>query len=245
MDLTPPSPASPKLLDHWHVAVGYALILAVLWSPRVTQRPLYILAILFIAADTWITFEGWSAMGLRRTNFLRSLWVPGVAMAVAALAILTAIHEQTLHPLGGPMIYVHNFWGYAIWSFAQQWLMQGFFLLRFLRLFSTGRIAAIAAATLFALAHLPNPILTALTLFWGLVACFVFLRYRNLYTLGLTHAILGICVAITVPGPITHNMRVGRGYLAWQNHQSKEQLSRRANQQTAAPVLVPAKLKSS
>jgi membrane protease YdiL (CAAX protease family) len=219
----PPAPASSNIRDSWRIAVGYVLILAVLWSPRPTQRPLYILAVLFIVADTWMSFEGWRAMGLRRTNFLRSLWVPAVALAVASLAVLAALHEQTLHPLGGPMVYVRNFWGYAMFAFAQQWLMQGFFLLRFLRLFSTGRVAAMAAATLFALAHLPNPILTALTLIWGLAACFVFLRYRNLYTLAITHAILGICLAITVPGPVTRNMRVGLGYLTYPRHHPADQ----------------------
>jgi hypothetical protein len=43
----------------------------------------------------------------------------------------------------------------------------------------------------------------------------VFLRYRNLYPLALAHAILGITVAITIPGPMMHNMRVGLGYLKY------------------------------
>jgi len=80
------------------------------------------------------------------------------------------------------------------------------------------RYAAIVAASIFAVAHLPNPILTAVTLIWGLVACFVFLRYRNLYTLAITHAILGICLAISVPGPVIRNMRVGLGYLTYPRH---------------------------
>ncbi len=57
-----------------------------------------------------------------------------------------------------------------------------------------------------------------MTLIWGLIACFVFLRYRNLYTLAITHAILGICLAISVPGPVIRNMRVGLGYLTYPRH---------------------------
>ena len=56
------------------------------------------------------------------------------------------------------------------------------------------------AALLFALAHLPNPILAPITLIWGLAACLLFLRYRNLYPLMIAHAILGITIAITIPG---------------------------------------------
>jgi len=204
--------------DLWQLAIGYLLILAVIWSPRQTQRPLYILAVLFIVFATWMSFDGWSAMGLRRANFLRSLWVPAIALLLATCTVLAAICLHTLHPVGGFTLYLKSFWGYAIWSFAQQWLLQAFFLARFRRLLPSPQSAAIAAAGIFALAHLPNPILTSMTLVWGLIACFFFLRYRNLYPLAITHAILGICLAICVPGPVIRNMRVGLGYLTYPRH---------------------------
>lgn len=210
--------AATRPRDLLQLAVGYVLILAVIWSPRAAQRPLYILAVLFIAATTWASFDGWTAMGLRRTNFLRSLWAPAVALALASIAVLVAIRYQTLHPVGGILLYLRNFWGYAIWSFAQQWLLQAYFLLRLVRILPGKRYAAVVAASIFAVAHLPNPILTVMTLAWGLIACLVFLRYRNLYTLAITHAILGICLAISVPGPVIRNMRVGLGYLTYPSH---------------------------
>ena len=81
------------------------------------------------------------------------------------------------------------------------------------------------ATGLFVIAHLPNPILTVLTLFWGSASCRLFLRYRSLYTLAMAHAILGISIAITIPGPVDHNMRVGLGYLTYNsskfNHRSQ------------------------
>ena len=212
-----PAP-STRLRDLLQLAVGYLLILAVIWSPRATQRPLYILAVLFLVAATWVSFDGWASMGLRRTNFLRSLWLPAIALVIASLAVVAAIRYQTLHPVGGFTRYLKSFWGYAIWSFAQQWLLQAFFLLRLLRILPGKPYAAVVAASIFALAHLPNPILTAATLIWGLIACLVFLRYRNLYTLAITHAVLGICLAICVPGPVIRNMRVGLGYLTYPRH---------------------------
>ena len=42
-----------------------------------------------------------------------------------------------LHPVGTIGLYVRTFWGYAIWSFAQQLLLQSFFLARFRRLLPT------------------------------------------------------------------------------------------------------------
>jgi membrane protease YdiL (CAAX protease family) len=104
--------------------------------------------------------------------------------------------------------------GYIVWSFVQQFLLQGYFLFRLLRLVPRTS-AALTAAGIFAAAHLPNPVLTAVTLLWGSVACFVFLRCRNVYILMLTHAVLGVTLAISVPGPILHNMRVGLGYLRY------------------------------
>ena len=56
------------------------------------------------------------------------------------------------------------------------------------------------ATGLFALGHLPSPILTAVTVVWGAAACWLFLRYRNVFTLGVAHAVLGVCVAITGAG---------------------------------------------
>jgi len=64
----------------------------------------------------------------------------------------------------------------------------------------------------------PNPFLMPATLLWGFASCLLFLRYRNLYPLMMAHAILGITVAITIPGPVVHNMRVGLGYLTYRSH---------------------------
>jgi hypothetical protein len=113
---------------------------------------------------------------------------------------------------------VGTYIAYAVWSGVQQFLLQGFFLVRFLRLIPGSWQAALVAAALFASAHLPSPFLAPITLIWGFVACLLFLRYRNLYPLALAHAILGITIALTVPGTLDHNMRVGLGYLTYDPH---------------------------
>jgi membrane protease YdiL (CAAX protease family) len=78
----------------------------------------------------------------------------------------------------------------------------------------------LAAALMFALAHLPNPVLTPVTLVWGIAACVLFLRYRNICSLGLAHGILGLCVAIIVPDSVQHHMRVGISYYRYHPHRS-------------------------
>ncbi len=74
-------------------------------------------------------------------------------------------------------------------------------------------MAVWAAATLFAAAHLPSPILTAFALAGGLFFCEMFRRYRSIYPIAVGHAVLGLTVAVTMPDSLMHHMRAGIGYL--------------------------------
>lgn len=246
MDLSPNTGKPNKRVQQRalvELAVGYLLILLVIWTPRPWQRVLWLVAVAGVATITCMsikesagesspgsTREAFRAMGLRKENFLRSLWVVGVALVLAGIAVVIAVKSNTLQlPVspttgeGGPLVFIKTFWGYALWTFVQQFLLQGFFLLRLLRFMPGPRSAAFAGAGLFALAHLPNPVLAPATLVWGFASCLIFLRYRNLYPLAIAHAIFGITIAITVPGPIVRNMRVGLGYLRY-GHRHPQQL---------------------
>lgn len=205
--------------DLFELSVGYGLILLVIWTPNPWQRLLYWVAAAFILVVSLKSFDGWPTMGLRRTNLLQSLWIVGLGLLGAAVAVMMAARFGTLRPWHGPIELVRRFWGYAIWAFLQQFLLQVFFLQRLLRLVSGKMLAVVITAGIFSFAHLPSPILTLATLVFGFAACFLFLRYRNLYPLAITHAVLGIGIAICFPGPVTHNMRVGLGYLEYRPNQ--------------------------
>ncbi len=207
-----------KRRDWIEIGVAYALILAVEWTPRPWQRFLWIVAAVGIAVILWKSFDGWQALGLRKANLGRSLWIAGAALLLAGAAIVAAARMHTLLVVEGPWVFPETYGAYAVWTGVQQFLLQGFFLLRLLRVMPKAWQAALAAAVLFAAAHVPNPFLVPVTFIWGFVACLLFLRYRNLYPLMMAHAILGITVAITVPGPLVHNMRVGLGYVTYRSH---------------------------
>jgi membrane protease YdiL (CAAX protease family) len=207
--------ARPPLWAVGELAIGYLLVLAVIWSTRPLQRWLYWLAIAWFLFAIVASFPGWKAMGCSATGFWRSSWVVGVALTLAGAGVAAASILHTLHHPSGLVNWILAFGGYSVWSLAQQFLLQGYFLSRLVRVVPSATVAAIIAAIIFALAHLPNPILTVLTLVWGLAACLVFVRSRNLWPLAIAHAIFGICVAITIPGSTSHNMRVGRGYLTY------------------------------
>ena len=221
--------AAPKRRDWIELCLGYSLIMAVIWTPRPLQTVLYFATIAVLLAMFWRSFEGWTAMGLRATNLLRSLWIVGVALLLASIPVLFAIRLNTLNVADGRVLFLKTYWGYAVWSLVQQILLLDFFLSRFLRLLPGKRSAVVATAGIFALAHAPNPILTSLTLLWGLAACLLFLRYRNIYPLAIAHAIFGICIAVTVPAPVTHHMRVGLGYLQYRRHAPHQSKTRDTN----------------
>ena len=215
------SPARPI----FEVAFTFAFIEIILWMPRAQQGWLSLVAFAWILGSTFLVKQNRDAVELGISGFRRSLWVVATALALAALEILIARHEQTLHPPYENGVIHYRVWGYVLWSFLQQFILQEYFLLRLLRVFRRPALAVVVSATLFACAHIPNPVLTIATLAWGLVACTLFLHYRDLYSLGLAHAVFGLTIAITVPAALHHNMRVGLGYLRYHPHQRRLQRS--------------------
>jgi hypothetical protein len=207
------SPKSSQRREIAEIAVAYGMILLVIWTPPPWQRVLWYSAAAVITVLMALHFEGWKAMGVRWTNLLRSSWIVAAALAIAAAILVASALLHTLRLPHDAFPFVDRYSGYALWACAQQLLLQGFFLSRILRVIGKPRPAVVVAALLFAVAHLPNPLLVPLTLLWGLVACLHFLRYRNLIPLAISHAILGIVLTMTLPGPGNHYMRVGLGYL--------------------------------
>lgn len=201
--------------DVIELSVGYMLIVAGLWMPRGSDAYFYWAALIWVIVTTALAFPGWAAMGLREKGFLRSFWIVAAAVGLCALGLWLG---SVYHSLNGPVTLrrvTHRYWEYSIWALVQEFLLLDFFLLRLCRVLPGSASAVAVLAVLFASCHIPNPVLAPLTLVWGGIAGVVYLRYRNLYTLGLAHAILGICIAVAVPKVMSHNMRVGNGYLTY------------------------------
>jgi len=189
--------------------------MATIWSANPTQRVFYWLAFVWIVGTSVARRDGWTTLGLGRKGLLPSLWVVGAALILSAAAIFIASQTHTLHRLHGPAPLPLHGWAYIVWALMQQFILQSYFLLRLLRLLPGKVLPVLVATGIFALAHLPNPILTPLTFVWGVISCVLFLRYRNIYALGLAHGIMGLCIAVTVPNSLHRHMRVGLGYLRY------------------------------
>ena len=208
---------SERRRDVIEVSLGYTAILVVIWTPNPLQRVLYWVACAIIVSIVALRKQNLESLGLVGRNLRASLWIVGAALLLGSIGILVAERLGTLHSLHGQAPLFSHIWGYLVWSFMQQFLLQIFFLCRLLRLTTPAKSVAIAAG-LFAVAHIPSPLLAAATLVWGTIACLLYLKYRNLYVLGVAHGILGICFAITVPDHLHHHMRVGIGYLHYHPH---------------------------
>ncbi len=199
----------------FELAVGYVLVLVAVWTPQPWTRYFFWLGMGWVALVTVLSGESYRLLGLSIEGLKRSWWIVLAAAGIALSAALVAARMHTLHVPPSSTAPRWHAWGYVAWAFVQQFILQDYFLSRLLRI-CRGKASAVAAATLlFSVAHLPNPVLTLVTIAWGSVSCLLFLRYRDLYSLGLAHAIFGLCLAFTVPNAMHHQMRVGLGYLQY------------------------------
>jgi CAAX prenyl protease-like protein len=209
MSRVPPSRAR----DLAEVILGYGVIVGVIWMPDHWQRifsPIVLVVTLLVVLARQ---QSRDELGLGARGLIPSLWILAAAGALCALSIFVAARLGTLHPLyKGDFRHIS---GYVLWTIYQQFLVQDYFMARLLRLFSSKSRAVILAGVLFAAAHLPNLVLTAATLVWGIVSCVLFRRYRNLWALGLAQGLLGLCFAVCIPDALHHHLRVGLGYLRY------------------------------
>jgi hypothetical protein len=207
-----PHPGSAR--DLLELVLGYGLILFVLWMPEFPQRILSPVALFVTLAIVLARHPSLDDLGLGRRGLARSFWILPAAVVLTIASVLVAKRIGTLHPLyKGDFKHIA---GYVLWTLYQQFLMNDLFMPRLTRLLASEGAAVGLAAVLFAVAHLPNLPLAAATLIWGAISCALFRRYENLYALGLAQGLLGLCLAVCVPDALHHHLRVGLGYLRYQ-----------------------------
>jgi len=197
----------------FQLIVVYALMECALWSSQLASRNRWVL----ITAITVLVFVLVDRPSLKRMGLgLPTRFGAGLVLAVS---VATAIFLGVVVRWAGGQIPANPMWPslhltgqYVAWALVQEFALQSFFFTRCEELF--GSPAAVwVAATLFAAAHLPSPILTTFTLAGGLFFCEMFRRYRSIYPIGIVHGMLGLTIALTMPDSLLHHMRVGIGYL--------------------------------
>ena len=201
-----------KTKEWIEVAGAFLLIVVALWIPSYA-------GVFIVAAALWILFATLtsslkiSELGIVPARFKTSAWVAASGAVLAAAIISAGAVMGTLHAFPWPPNPLFHSGVYAVWAFIQQFIALSFFFVRFERLLGSSSKAVYATALLFGMVHLPNWVLLVCTAVMGFIFAELFRRYRNIYWLGLAHALLGIAVAVSVPDALHHQMRVGVAYL--------------------------------
>ena len=196
----------------WGIGIVFGLVMIAVWIPP-GRTVLVIGAVTLLAIVVFTVRSGYSVQQLG----LSSLWsgaleIFALGAVMVGLIAVTGYFTRALGP-AQPAPW-HRVWQYAIWAMLQQFMLQSFFFVR-LESVLGGRRALWAAAFLFAIPHIPNPLLTFLSFVGAVFFCETFRRYRNLFPLGVIHAALGLTIAASFPDRVLHHMRVGLGYLMY------------------------------
>jgi membrane protease YdiL (CAAX protease family) len=192
----------------------FGLIMAYIWQLRYSYRGMWLGILAGVILSHIARREDAETLGFRKRNLRECLreFAPMLAF-IALLMVACGLLLQTTRQLT-PGEAFFSWAGYVPWGTFQQYLLNGYFLNR-LTVAMPGRPAALASAVLFSGAHLPNWFLMVVTLLSGYVCARIYLRYRNLYFLGIAHATIGFLLLQVVPESVSHHLVIGPG---WYDH---------------------------
>jgi hypothetical protein len=146
-------------------------------------------------------------MGFRLDNRRRAIRTFGLLTIMLAAAIIVIgiwRSEPRLDRWGDLYLYVG-------WAALQQHLLQNFLRLRGEDILGRGhRGAAVLAAALFALYHLPNPPLVVASFLGALVWCLLFMRVPSFPSAWLSQAILTGCLILFFKHGFLNQFQVGK-----------------------------------
>ncbi len=190
---------------------GFALIMLYIWRLRFTAPRAWVFILGFFILSHILRGERTASLGFRWSNFRECMETMAPALLLLALSLMAlGVLLQTIRPISveyGCMCLL----AYCPWGIFQQYLLNGYIANRLLAV-SSARHVPLMAATLFAGAHLPNWFLMLVTFVTGYYSTKIFMRYRNIYFLGLAHAVIGTVLFVVIPDSISHHLTVGPGF---------------------------------
>ena len=150
--------------ERWaEILLVLGLLEMVFWTPRSPLHTGFIVAL--VGSVLWFGLRGRNReeLGLRWPSRRGTVLMLAIGCAVAAAIPRVMVASGHPVPANPDWPKLNNLWPYVIWALGQQFLLQSYFYLRFEKLLG-GRAAVVVSSVLFALLHLPNVPLTALTM---------------------------------------------------------------------------------
>jgi membrane protease YdiL (CAAX protease family) len=213
-----PADANVAPLAGWEIVSVVSSLLIAEWvvlvfvgrSKMVAAIPVG-LAFVFMFCSHRLHRETLKEIGFRSDNFVPALSRLLVPTLIAAAAIL--IIGWSSGGLRFGLIPARpRFLLLPLWALAQQYVLQGFVNRRAQMALGTGVPGVVVVATMFALLHLPNFPLSAATFLGGLVWAWVYQRAPNLLAPAISHSVLSLLLAFSLPPAWLNSLRVGFKY---------------------------------
>lgn len=207
-----------RLLAGWEIASVTVTFLIAEWmvlpfaaNSKLVFAFLIVLAMGLILLSHQARAESARAIGWRVDNFFQAvklLVLPTII--IAALFVGLGLLMKSLRFDRRQVI--EWAWTLPLWGLAQQYVLQGFINRRAQELYGRGWRSVLLVAAIFALLHLPNPWLTVFTFIGGTVWAYVYQRAPNLPALALSHALMSMMLALSLPPATINSLRVGIKY---------------------------------